>query len=149
MSTSKVTPALWFNTTDGSLHQVIDYYTSIFGNNFQAGTITSLGKTPSGNTEICSIIFFGTTYSIMSTETSHHPFNDSISLIISCENQEEIDCFWNYFTEEGQESMCGWCIDKFGLRWQIIPANMSELMSKPNAGRIMMKQRKIVIAEYL
>jgi predicted 3-demethylubiquinone-9 3-methyltransferase (glyoxalase superfamily) len=66
-----------------------------------------------------------------------------------CENQEEIDCFWNYFTEEGQESMCGWCIDKFGLRWQIIPANMSELMSKSNAGRIMMKQRKIVIAEYL
>jgi predicted 3-demethylubiquinone-9 3-methyltransferase (glyoxalase superfamily) len=45
--------------------------------------------------------------------------------------------------------MCGWCIDKYGLRWQIIPNNIGELMSKPNAGKIMSKQTKIIIEEYL
>lgn len=46
------------------------------------------------------------------------------------------------------EVQCGWCNDKFGLRWQIIPTNLGELMQKPNAWEVMMKQKKIVIAEY-
>ncbi len=74
--------------------------------------------------------------------------NDSISLIILCDSQEEIDLYWDYFTKDGRESQCGWCIDKLGLRWQIIPSNLDELMSRPNANEIMMSQKKIVISEY-
>jgi len=69
--------------------------------------------------------------------------------MIHCEDQTEIDKFWNYFTTEGKESMCGWCIDKFGLRWQVSPRKLGELMSKPNTGQVMMKQTKIIINEYI
>jgi predicted 3-demethylubiquinone-9 3-methyltransferase (glyoxalase superfamily) len=85
---------------------------------------------------------------MMSTAIEHHKFNDTFAIIINCNGQAEIDKYWDYFTKEGEESQCGWCMDKFGLRWQIIPANMGELMSKPNANAVMMKQTKIIIAEY-
>ena len=108
-----------------------------------------LGETPSGNTEMCEVNIFGQKYSFMSTEIEHHPFNDAISFTIFCKDQKEIDKFWNYFTRDGKESQCGWCIDKYGFRWQVLPDNFGELMSKPNAWDIMMSQKKIVIEEYL
>ena len=74
----------------------------------------------------------------MSTEKEHHTFNDALSFTINCEDQKEIDKIWNYFTRDGKESQCGWCIDKFGLRWQVLPVNFGELVSKPNAWKVMM-----------
>ena len=69
--------------------------------------------------------------------------------MINCDGQNEIDKYWDYFTKEGNEVQCGWCIDKFGLRWQVLPKNLAELMSKPNAFKVMMGQKKIVIKDYL
>lgn len=149
MAQSKITPALWFHTPDGTMQTVIAYYVTIFGTDFQAGQVIPLGNTPSGNAEMCTITLMGNPYMLMSTEQEHHPFNDAFALMLSCADQSEIDLFWDYFTKEGKESMCGWCQDKFGLRWQVVPANMGELMSKPNAGQVMMGQKKIVIAEYV
>ena len=77
------------------------------------------------------------------------PFNDALALTIYCDNQLEIDAYWDYFTLHGKEVQFGWCIDKFGLRWQVIPQNFNELMSKPNSWEVMMKQKKIIIKEYL
>lgn len=108
-----------------------------------------LGNTPSGKTQICEVQIFGQRYSWMSTEYEHMPFNDSFALTIECEDQSEIDKYWNYFTQGGQEVQCGWCIDKYGLRWQVIPKNLGELMGKPNSQKILMGQKKIIINEYL
>jgi predicted 3-demethylubiquinone-9 3-methyltransferase (glyoxalase superfamily) len=149
MTQNKITPALWFNSIDGKLEEVTNYYKNIFGDNFSTKQTISLGQTPSGYAEMCNIKFFEQEYLIMSTAIEHHKFNDSFALMIFCDNQNEIDKYWNYFTKDGKESQCGWCNDKFGLRWQIIPNNMSELMSKPNAHSIMMKQTKIIIDEFL
>ncbi len=149
MSTNKITQALWFHTEDGKMKHVTDYYSKIFENQFIADKTTSLGETPSGYAEMCSVKLFGNSYLLMTTATEHHPFNDSFAIMIHCKDQDEIDKFWNYFTQEGKESMCGWCNDKFGLRWQVIPENMGELMSKPNSWKVMMNQKKIVIKEYL
>lgn len=149
MVQNKITPALWYHTEDGKIKQVIEYYSKIFDNNFESEPPISLGETPSGYTELCNIKLFGNSYLIMSTAIEHQKFNDTFAIMIHCDNQAEIDKFWNYFTQEGKESMCGWCIDKFGLRWQIIPRNIGELMSKPNAWQIMSKQSKIIIEEYL
>ena len=149
MIPNKINPSLWFHTQTGNIADVLEYYQAVFGNDFQAGHTTPLGKTPSGNTELCEVKIFGQKYVLMSTEQEHHAFNDSISLTINCEGQVEIDKFWNYFVQEGNEVQCGWCVDKYGLRWQVIPNNLGELMSKPNAWEVMMKQKKIVIAEYL
>lgn len=149
MVQNKVTPALWYHAKDGKMQHVTDYYAKIFGGQFTSDKPTPLGETPSGYAEMCGVKFFGQEYLFMTTANEHHKFNDTFAIMITCKDQAEIDKYWNYFTKEGEESMCGWCMDKFGLRWQIIPENFEELMSKPNAGKIMSKQRKIVIAEYL
>jgi predicted 3-demethylubiquinone-9 3-methyltransferase (glyoxalase superfamily) len=149
MSNNKIVPSLWFNSESGNISIVIDYYKNIFGNDFDSGSIMPLGQTPSGNTEMCQVKIFGQTYSMMSTEKAHNPFNDALAFTINCDDQQEIDKYWNYFTEEGKEVQCGWCIDKYGLRWQVIPKNLGELMGKPNAWQVMMKQKRIVIEEYL
>ena len=69
-------------------------------------------------------------------------------LITSCKNQEEIDYYWEKLSKVPESEQCGWCKDQFGVSWQIVPENMEELMSKPDAFKTMMNQHKIVIAEY-
>ena len=107
-----------------------------------------LGETPSGHTEMCQGKIFGQKYTLMCTAKEHHPFNDAVAFAVNCDNQSEIDKYWNYFTQQGKEMPCGWCIDKYGLRWQVIPENLGELMQKPNAWQVMMKQKRIIIEEY-
>ena len=149
MNRNKIIPSIWFCADGGNISKIVDYYKNIFSNDFEEGNIVHLGETPSGNTEICRVKIFGQEYSLMSTGKEHHLLNDALSFTINCENQQEIDKFWNYFTHDGNESQCGWCIDKYGLRWQVIPVNLGELMSKPNSWKVMMSQKKIVIEEYL
>ncbi len=149
MQSQKITPAIWFSAEGGNISKLIEYYKQVFGNDFESEEIMKLGDTPSGNTEMCSVTFFGQKYSVMCTEKPHQPLNDSFAIIINCEDQNEIDKFWNYFTKDGKESQCGWCVDKYGLRWQIIPNNFGELMSRPNSWKVMMGQKKIVIEDYL
>ena len=146
---NKIVPNLWFNADGGSISKIIEYYKNIFLKDFTSGQIIPLGETPGGKTEMCNVSIFGQSYVLMSTALEHHPINDAVSFMINCEDQSEIDIYWNYFTREGKESQCGWCIDKYGLRWQVLPKNLDELMSKPNSFKIMMNQKKIVIEEYL
>lgn len=149
MNYNKIFPSLWFNSDLGRISKIVEYYKNIFGSDFEEGHIIPLGETPSGNTEMCEVKIFGQRYSLMNTEKEHHRFNDALAFTINCDDQNEIDKFWNYFTDEGAEVQCGWCIDKYGLRWQVLPTNLGELMNKPNAWDVMMKQKKIVIDEYL
>lgn len=149
MTHNKIVPNLWLCDNGGDISAIPDYYKNIFGKQFQPGQVIALGETPSGRTEMCEVRIFGQNYLLMNTAKPHHPLNDAVSLMIYCENQAEIDYYWDGFTREGKESQCGWCIDKFGLRWQVLPQNLPELMSKPNAFQVMMGQKKIVIADYL
>jgi predicted 3-demethylubiquinone-9 3-methyltransferase (glyoxalase superfamily) len=149
MNQNKIVPCLWFHTAAGEMREVTQYYKNIFGENFQVGGVIPLGETPSGNAEMCEVHIFEKKYTFMSTANKHHSFNDALAFAINCENQNEIDKFWDYFTQEGEEVQCGWCIDKFGLRWQVLPENLGALMSKPNSFEVMMKQKKIIIEEYL
>jgi predicted 3-demethylubiquinone-9 3-methyltransferase (glyoxalase superfamily) len=81
-------------------------------------------------------------------------FNEAVSIVIPCKDQAEIDHYWYKLTADGgEESMCGWCKDKFGLSWQVVPANLGDLMSDPaRAGRVtaaFMKMRKFDIETLL
>jgi predicted 3-demethylubiquinone-9 3-methyltransferase (glyoxalase superfamily) len=149
MNNNKIVPNLWFHADGGRLSKIIEYYKNIFVNHFEHGQIIPLGETPSGRTEICNVNIFGQKYVFMNTAIENHPLNDAVSFMINCEDQSEIDKYWDYFTQEGKESQCGWCIDKYGLRWQVLPKNLEELMSKPNSFKVMMGQKKIVIKDYL
>jgi len=79
-------------------------------------------------------------------------FDEAISFVVSCDTQDEIDYYWETFTKDGgAESMCGWVKDKFGVSWQIAPANIVELLSYPEkATRVMdvvMQMKKLDIAK--
>jgi predicted 3-demethylubiquinone-9 3-methyltransferase (glyoxalase superfamily) len=76
-----------------------------------------------------------------------HPFNDAVSFVVSCETQEEIDFYWAKLTADGgSEVACGWLKDKFGLSWQIVPANIGKLLFTPKAMQAMMRMKKLDIA---
>ncbi len=63
-------------------------------------------------------------------------FNEAVSFVISCKDQEEIDYYWNnLIANGGSEGNCGWCKDKYGLSWQVVPAILGELMSNPDKGQ--------------
>jgi predicted 3-demethylubiquinone-9 3-methyltransferase (glyoxalase superfamily) len=76
-------------------------------------------------------------------------FNESVSFVVNCDTQDEIDYYWSRLTEGGEESMCGWLKDKFGVSWQIVPIELAQLMSEPvKAERVInafMNMRKLDI----
>jgi predicted 3-demethylubiquinone-9 3-methyltransferase (glyoxalase superfamily) len=81
-------------------------------------------------------------------------YNNTISFTIPCQNQQEVDHYWDTFINDGGQAMdCAWCKDKYGMRWQIVPKQLGELMmdnDKEKAGRVMtamMKMQKIIIAD--
>ena len=76
-------------------------------------------------------------------------FNQAISFVVACADQSEIDAYWSKLSHRPDAEQCGWCIDQFGVSWQIIPANMAELVSRPEQVQAMMGQKKIVIQELL
>jgi len=61
----------------------------------------------------------------------HFKFNEAVCFVVDCETQEEIDFYWTRLTEGGQENMCGWLKDKFGVSWQIVPTILGQLLSDP------------------
>jgi predicted 3-demethylubiquinone-9 3-methyltransferase (glyoxalase superfamily) len=80
-------------------------------------------------------------------------FNESVSFFVNCENQEEVDYYWEHLLEGGQESQCGWLKDKFGLSWQIIPAALMKFVGDPDPAKAkaafdaMLKMKKIMIRD--
>jgi predicted 3-demethylubiquinone-9 3-methyltransferase (glyoxalase superfamily) len=77
-------------------------------------------------------------------------FNESVSFVIDCETQEEVDYYWDTLTKDGEESMCGWLKDRYGVSWQVVPTILGELMQDPERGtramQALLKMRKLDIA---
>jgi predicted 3-demethylubiquinone-9 3-methyltransferase (glyoxalase superfamily) len=141
----KVTPFLWFEVFN--IKEVFSYYQSIFGGNITCENLESIDNTPSGTVQTAVFNLFDQRLFVM-TAGKHHSFNDSFSLMINCKDQEEIDLYWNAITKEGQASECGWCIDKYGLRFQIVPENLGQLTSTKEGVAKMLTMKKIVIADF-
>lgn len=75
-------------------------------------------------------------------------FNESVSFLINCKDQEEIDYYWNTLTQNGgQESVCGWLKDKYGLSWQVAPENIDALVQDPRLFSKMLEMKKIIIKD--
>jgi predicted 3-demethylubiquinone-9 3-methyltransferase (glyoxalase superfamily) len=75
-------------------------------------------------------------------------FNESVSFSIPCDDQAEIDYYWEKLSKVPESEQCGWCKDQYGLSWQVVPKNMAELMKRPNAFANMMQMHKLVIDEF-
>ncbi len=146
---NKITPFLWF---DKNLKEITSFYKSVFPDAIIISN-GELSDTPSGNVEMATMEILGQKLSMM-TAGPMFKFNEAISFVINCDNQEEIDYYWNALTANGgQESQCGWLKDKYGLSWQIVPSMMNELMSsgdKEKTTRVtqeFLKMKKFDIAE--
>ena len=148
----QVTPFLWF---DNNAEEAVKFYTSIFKNS-SVGTIsryTGEGAKASGQPEGSAMTVPFTLNGQNFTAINGGPvfkFTEAISFVVNCEDQEEVDHFWNKLTEGGQEVQCGWLKDKYGLSWQVVPKQLGELMNGPNAGKVMgamLKMKKIIIKD--
>lgn len=151
----KITPNLWF---DGNAQEAAEFYVSVFPD----GKILSTEYYPNSIDEgladfqqnlagkVLTIEFeiAGMRY-VAINAGPEFKFNESVSFAITCKDQDEIDYYWSKLSSVPESEQCGWCKDRYGLSWQIVPSNMQELLQKPNAFKILMSQHKIVIAEYI
>ncbi len=144
----KITPHLWF---DKEAKQAAEYYVSVFPNS-KINNVTTIHNTPSGDTDIVSFMLAGQPFMAISAGPLFK-FNESMSFIVPCEDQKEIDYYWQKLSADPKAEQCGWCKDKFGLSWQIVPTIMNEMMGSGDPKRIarvtqaFLKMKKFDIAK--
>jgi predicted 3-demethylubiquinone-9 3-methyltransferase (glyoxalase superfamily) len=128
----KITPFLWY---DNQAEEAANFYCSIFKNS-KVGSVVRYGDAgpgPKGTVMIVTFQLAGQEFTALNGGP-RFKFTEAISFVVNCETQEEIDHFWEKLTAEGgQESMCGWLKDKFGLSWQIVPTALPQLMQSGDA----------------
>jgi len=148
----KITPFLWF---DDQAEEAMNFYTSVFEDSKVIGVSRygEAGPGEPGSVMIASFELEGQRFTALNGGP-RFKFNEAISFEIDCETQEEVDYLWESLTAGGgEESMCGWLRDKYGLSWQVVPRILGELMSdedREKAKRVteaMLSMRKIEIAE--
>lgn len=146
-------PCLWF---DGQAEQAAEHYTSIFPNS-SIGAVTRYGPdSPAGQAEgtIMTVDFTldGRPYTGLNGGPQF-PHSEAISFQIMCVDQAEIDHYWERLTEGGEESVCGWLKDRFGVSWQVVPVDWMEIFNSPDRERAqrgfqaILGMKKIVIAD--
>lgn len=153
----KFTPSLLFTKEQfGKAEEAINFYTTIFPHSSIDGILKfSAQEGAEGKVKHAQFRLGKQVFMVMDAPGSHaFIFNEAISFFVSCETQEEIDYFWNKLTADGgQESMCGWLKDQFGVSWQIVPPVLMEMhadkdpVKASNVMQAMMKMKKIIIAD--
>jgi len=141
----KITPFLWFDT---QAEEAMNFYVSVFKNT----KVNNVSRGPDGKAFTVSFELDGQEFMGLNAGPQFK-FNEAISMFVNCENQAEVDELWAKLTADGgEESMCGWLKDKYGLSWQIIPKALGELMGDPDpvkAQRVMqamLQMKKIDVA---
>ena len=140
----KITPFLWF---DDQAEEAAKFYTSIFKNS-KVGRITRYGESaekaagrPAGSVMTVEFELEGQKFTALNGGPVFK-FNESISFVVNCDTQEEVDSFWEKLSADGgQESQCGWLRDKFGVSWQVVPRALINMLQDkdPNKSERVMK----------
>jgi predicted 3-demethylubiquinone-9 3-methyltransferase (glyoxalase superfamily) len=149
----KITPFLWF---EKDAEEALELYAKVFPDakitekRYFPDSVPGLG----GQFLTATIELFGQRFAVLNGRPENISFTDSVSFMVSCESQEEVDSYWDQLTADGgQETQCGWLKDKFGVSWQIVPSVMDTYLSDPDPEKVgrtvqaMMKMVKLDIAE--
>lgn len=143
---TKIMPCLWF---DDRIDDAIKFYTETFKS---AKVIDVTHQDPNGPAFTAVIELEGHRFMLLNGGPGRE-FNESVSFMIDCADQQEVDYFWNSFVDNGgEESMCGWCKDRFGLSWQVVPKQIYDTVLGPDkqgsarAVQAMMTMRKLDVA---
>jgi len=137
----KITPSFLFTAHNfGRAEEAIQFYTAVFKNS-SVDMLAHYAKEDKNAGKILYAEFTLNKNSFIAMDgpgVHDYSFNEAVSLVINCENQEEIDYYWNKLTEGGSEGQCGWLKDKFGVSWQVVPTILEKLMSdKEKSGKVM------------
>lgn len=132
---AKIFPFLWYAK---EAEEAAKFYTSIFPDS-RVDRVTSMQSEspsgPPGSVKVVDFTLLGQRFQAM-TAGPHHDFNDAISMVVLCDDQAELDRYWNALLEGGgNEQACGWLIDRYGLRWQIVPARLVDMMADKDPAR--------------
>jgi predicted 3-demethylubiquinone-9 3-methyltransferase (glyoxalase superfamily) len=123
----KVTTFLWFNNNG---EEAAKFYCSVFKNSKILNTVPKPESVPGpqGGVMVVDFELDGQRFTALNGGPQFK-FTEAISLVVNCDTQEEIDYFWEKLSEGGQQVECGWVKDKYGLSWQVVPSNLSELLT--------------------
>lgn len=147
-----ITPNLWFDT---QAEEAAEFYCSVFPNS----RITAVTRYPEGAPgpagTVMTVAFELDGQPFVGINGGpHFQFDEAVSFEIRCETQDEVDVYWERLTADGgAESQCGWCKDRFGLSWQVVPRGMEEVFSDPDPERAqramqaMLGMKKLDLAE--
>lgn len=132
---SKIFTHLWYAH---EAEEAARFYASIFPDSRVDRVVPLMSESPSGpagSVKIVDFTLLGQRFQAI-TAGPHHEFNDAISIVVLCDDQAELDRYWNALLDGGgKPQACGWLIDRFGLRWQIVPAALDEMMADPDPVR--------------
>ena len=150
---TKIYPFFWYAK---EAEEAAKFYASVFPNSRVDRVVTMQSESPSGppgSVKVVDFTLFGQKFQAM-TAGPHHDFNDAISMVVECDDQAELDRYWSaLLSNGGQPQACGWLSDRFGLRWQIVPAVLVKMMADPDPVRskrvsdAMLQMIKLDIAE--
>ncbi len=139
-----ITPFLWF---DDEAEEAVDFYLSVFPRGRKGKVFRSAGKVLTAEFEVQGQSF------VALNGGPQFPFTEAVSFVVSCESQAEIDDLWERLSEGGKKVQCGWLKDRYGLSWQIVPADLPEILGGADPAKskaafdALMKMEKIVVED--
>jgi predicted 3-demethylubiquinone-9 3-methyltransferase (glyoxalase superfamily) len=146
----QITPNLWFN---GNAEEAVNFYLSVFPDSKIMATshypeegLLDFQKEFAGKVLTIEFELSGNHFIAINADGSFK-FNEAVSFMIPCKDQEEIDYYWDKLSADPASEQCGWLKDTYGLSWQVIPENLEELLSHPGAYEHFMNMHKIVIKD--
>jgi predicted 3-demethylubiquinone-9 3-methyltransferase (glyoxalase superfamily) len=147
----QVTPCLWF---DDRAQEAADFYVSLFPGS-KITDVSHYGDAGPGEPGKVLMVVFeleGRPYQLLNGGPDHK-LSEAFSLSISCADQAEVDRYWAALTDGGEEGPCGWCKDRYGVSWQVVPKQLGELLGDPDPARsqramqAMLQMRKLDVAQ--
>jgi predicted 3-demethylubiquinone-9 3-methyltransferase (glyoxalase superfamily) len=129
----RITPNLWFDTQS---EEAAEFYVSVFPNS-RIRTISYYGEAgprPAGTVLTVDFVLDGQEYTAINGGPEF-TFDEAISLLINCADQEEVDYYWDKLSEGGEKGPCGWLKDRYGLSWQVVPEELTALITDPDKER--------------
>jgi predicted 3-demethylubiquinone-9 3-methyltransferase (glyoxalase superfamily) len=144
-----ISPFLWY---DDQAEEAAIFYTSLFPNS-RINKVTRYGEVGPGEAGTVMTVDFelnGQQF-VALNGGPHYKFSEAVSFVVSCENQEEVDGYWEQLSDGGEKGPCGWLKDRYGLSWQVVPTVLGELLRDPDPEKsqrvtaAMLKMSKIEI----